>query len=276
MATTNGSKNQTHALEVMTEYLERAGYIGERTKTASVSCRKGKSVQPLDKSKLCDLLNAKTGLERNIPGQMVNGSLLRPAESIKAYRSAVQTTKNGRNTKGATGIGPERTELDQMYQSFKPGLSQKERSALQDDASTCAFYRTQFPNSAYQARITPALQATCKEMKAEVDRAASMQNYEIKKKHMATMTNFFASKNFDLHIRMPTPPVPPDGKKSTGAGKTPTESKASPSKAKRGELDKKATDSQGLKAQASASSIDSEAAKTFICKENIEKDAYEL
>ena len=32
-----------------------------------------------------------------------------------------------------------------------------------------------------------SLQATCKDMKTEVNRAASMHNYEIKTKHMATM-----------------------------------------------------------------------------------------
>ena len=44
-------------------------------------------------------------------------------------------------------------------------------------------------------------------MKAEVTKAQSMHNYSIKAKHMGTMTNFFASKNFELTTRMPTPPL---------------------------------------------------------------------
>jgi len=42
------------------------------------------------------------------------------------------------------------------------------------------------------------MQATCKEMKADMTKASSMFGYEIKKKHMTTMNNFFASKNFEL------------------------------------------------------------------------------
>ena len=41
--------------------------------------------------------------------------------------------------------------------------------------------------TASQSAKKASLQATCKEMKAEVNRAASMQNYDIKSKHMATM-----------------------------------------------------------------------------------------
>ena len=51
-----------------------------------------------------------------------------------------------------------------------------------------------------------SLQATCKDMKLEVTKAASMVNYNIKAKHMDYMRSFFASRNFELKTRMPTPP----------------------------------------------------------------------
>jgi len=35
-------------------------------------------------------------------------------------------------------------------------------------------------------------------MKGEMTKAKSMFGYEIKTKHMGTMNNFFAAKNFDL------------------------------------------------------------------------------
>jgi len=45
-----------------------------------------------------------------------------------------------------------------------------------------------------------------------------MYNYNIKQKHMATMNNFFTSKNFELKTRMPTPPKrePVKGKEKEG------------------------------------------------------------
>jgi len=56
-------------------------------------------------------------------------------------------------------------------------------------------------------------------MKAEVTRAKSMVGYDIKAKHMGTMSSFLASKNFDLRYRMPTPP-PKEEPKVTAASKT--------------------------------------------------------
>ena len=41
-------------------------------------------------------------------------------------------------------------------------------------------------------------------MKHEVTKAASMYNYNIKAKHMDTMSSFFASKNFELKTRIPS------------------------------------------------------------------------
>ncbi len=38
-----------------------------------------------------------------------------------------------------------------------------------------------------------------------------MHNYNIKAKHMATMTGFFTAKNFELSTRNPTPPPNRDG-----------------------------------------------------------------
>ena len=59
-------------------------------------------------------------------------------------------------------------------------------------------------------------------MKLEVTKAASMVNYNIKAKHMDTMSNFFASRNFELKTRMPTPPRGKEDPKSAPALKTQT------------------------------------------------------
>ena len=139
---------------------------------------------------------------------MVNGQVLRPAASLKSvHKSAVAQDED----RGQTALDkPDQQELDMLYRSFKPGLTESDRYAIQDAS---AFYRTRFPKSAYQARLTSyaarvasmdpqnarcatashstskkvSLQATCREMKAEVNRAASMHNYDIKSKHRATM-----------------------------------------------------------------------------------------
>ena len=39
-------------------------------------------------------------------------------------------------------------------------------------------------------------------MKAEVNKATSMFGYNVKSKHAENMTNFLASKNFELRINM--------------------------------------------------------------------------
>jgi len=68
------------------------------------------------------------------------------------------------------------------------------------------------------------MQATFKDMKAEVTQEQSMFNYNIKAKHMNAMTCFLASKNFELNTRKPSPP-PYQNKagepKSAGVPKTP-------------------------------------------------------
>jgi len=51
-----------------------------------------------------------------------------------------------------------------------------------------------------------SLQATFKEMKAEVKQEKCMFNYSIKATQMQDMTCFFASKNFELNIKKPIPP----------------------------------------------------------------------
>ena len=94
--------------------------------------------------------------------------------------------------------------MDLMYKSFAPGLAETQRYTIQDQST---FYKSQFPKSAFNSRInnfssrvssisqygtkgdanfatSPAttsrsmkqqsLQATCKEMKAEVDKAAQI------------------------------------------------------------------------------------------------------
>lgn len=102
-------------------------------------------------------------------------------------------------------------------------------------------------------------------MKSEVNKAGSMHNYNIKAKHMGTMSNFFASKNFELHTRMPTPPPDPS-KDPKAASKTPAAG------AKKGlnsgnEIEQR---------RGSQASVDSEAMKVLVVKENIENDEVEL
>ena len=45
---------------------------------------------------------------------------------------------------------PDINEMDMMYKSFAPGLSETQRYTIQDRS---AFYKSQFPNSAYNSRI---------------------------------------------------------------------------------------------------------------------------
>ena len=118
-----------------------------------------------------------------------------------------------------------------MHKSFKPGMTQTQRYNLQDRSN---FYRTQFPNTGFSSRISSfatrvastesrdgqdasaairamkkkSLQATCKDLKNEVNKAASMVDYNIKAKHMDNLSSFFASKNFDLVTRIGTPEKP--------------------------------------------------------------------
>ena len=105
-------------------------------------------------------------------------------------------------------------------------------------------------------------------MKKEVTKASSMFNYNIKAKHMTTMGNFFASKNFELQTRIPTP---------TGMKETAVHSKggkqvmnAEKPDSRKGLRDK--ADTQG----SVASQADLDDGKTFTCKENIEYDDIEL
>ena len=90
-----------------------------------------------------------------------------------------------------------------------------------------------------------SLQATCKDLKNEVTKAASMVDYNIKAKHMDNLSSFFASKNFELVTRL-TPPAAADPKAKANV----------------------------------KSSIEhdegDEANKAFVCSENIEKDREEL
>lgn len=198
--------------------------------------KKQKNVEPLDAKRMADLMGVRNGLQNNIPGTTINGTkLLSPA---RLYSNSKQTESNERLTK------PDTKEMDILYQSFKPGLSEQRRYEIQDLSS---FYKTAFPQSAYNTRVNSfaariasadqtsrngvtqtggtqssskkvklgSLQATCKDMKAEVTKAQSMHNYSIKAKHMGTMTNFFASKNFELTTRMPTPPLRQNNKDAT-------------------------------------------------------------
>ena len=163
-----------------------------------------------------------------------------------------------------------------MHKSFKPGLTQTQRYILQDSSN---YYRTQYPSTGFSTRITSfatrvasmesrnredtssamrdmkkkSLQATCKDLKNEVNRASSMADYNIKTKHMENMSGFLASKNFELVTRVGTPAGDkPDSK----ANKPQLNKKASGQKSNTGDTDDKKEDDN----------------KTFVCKENIEKD----
>ena len=74
---------------------------------------------------------------------------------------------------------------------------------------------------------------------------------------------------------MPTPPLANEKDAGKPTGKKAPEPKAAAAKGKAG-INKKDSESQGLKNAASHSSIDSEAAKMFVCRENVEKDEAEL
>ena len=100
-------------------------------------------------------------------------------------------------------------------------------------------------------------------MKSEVTKAQSMFNYNIKAKHMGTMSSFLASKNFELHTRLPTPPPETVNKNDkTPPVKAATLGKDAAGKEKKG---------SGLEQRkGSTASQDSEALKVLIVKENIE------
>ena len=110
-----------------------------------------------------------------------------------------------------------------------------------------------------------SLQTTCKDMKAEVTKEQSMHNYNIKAKHMGTMKPFFASKNFDLHTRLPTPPLVAESKDAKGA----------PPAAKAKAAEKVASDMQKRK-DSQASNLSEVDTRMLVVKENIEKDDAEL
>ena len=59
-----------------------------------------------------------------------------------------------------------------------------------------------------------SLQATCKDLKNEVTKAASMVDYNIKAKHMENLSSFFASRNFELVTHL-IPPGTADPKAKT-------------------------------------------------------------
>ena len=175
-----------------------------------------KETEYIDPIRLGDLTCVKNGLEQNIPGKLINGNPLKKPvplyESVKRSESVDDAEE------------PDINEMDILHQSFKPGLPLTQRYKMQDQSK---FYRTQFPNSAYNTRINSfaarvasadpsntkdtasairqmkksSLQATCRDMKHEVTKAASMYNYNIKAKHMDTMSSFFASKNFELKTK---------------------------------------------------------------------------
>jgi len=110
-----------------------------------------------------------------------------------------------------------------------------------------------------------SLQATCKDMKAEVTKAASMVDYNIKAKHMNNMGSFFASKNFELVTRLPTPPGEKLDPKAAAEAKKNEAAKAQVIKTASGQAQVDAPNEGELDDN-----------KNFVCKENIEKDGEEL
>ena len=151
-------------------------------------------------------------------------------------------------------------------------MTQTQRYNLQDRSN---FYRTQFPNTGFSSRISSfatrvastesrdgqdtsaairamkkkSLQATCKDLKNEVNKAASMVDYNIKAKHMDNLSSFFASKNFDLVTRIGTPEKPSGSKGAQQVNKKASGQNQNAGDNEEGDLD-----------------------NTFVCKENIEKD----
>ena len=97
-----------------------------------------------------------------------------------------------------------------------------------------------------------------------------MYNYNIKAKHMNDMTCFLTSKNFELITRKQSPPPhqPKAGEPRSVVGVPKTPAK----------VEKKGlgTGIDGFNPNNSMMSEDSEAARTLVCSENIEKDQFEL
>lgn len=90
-----------------------------------------KTVKPLDPTRLGNLMTVKNGLERNIPGTLINGTVLRSPVPIHTTTARSESTDQAEN--------PSVKELDDMHKSFKPGMTQAQRYTLQDRTS---FYRT--------------------------------------------------------------------------------------------------------------------------------------
>ena len=168
-----------------------------------------------------------------------------------------------------------------MLDSFKPGQTEKDRYKTQDQS---VFYRTQFPSSAYNTRVSSfatrmgpsrigsaepidkrsSMQATFKQMKSDVTQAESMNNYNIKAKHMPSMSCFLASKHFEIKLRENTPP--PEEKPEKG--------KKDKEKSKKEDLTKESgafTNKESINSELDPLAL----ARKHMCSENIEKDEEE-
>ena len=53
----------------------------------------GKKVKPLDPTSLGNLMNVKNGLERNIPGQLINGTALQSPVPIRSNMKRSESTE---------------------------------------------------------------------------------------------------------------------------------------------------------------------------------------
>ena len=81
-----------------------------------------KAVKPLNKTELSALMSVRHSLERNIPGQLVNGTALRSPVPVRSNMKRSESTEQAAH--------PTVKELDLMHKSFKPGMMQTERYKL--------------------------------------------------------------------------------------------------------------------------------------------------
>lgn len=120
--------SQSHALKAMNLYLERNG---NRNKSKTSQSTAGL----LDATKIGDLMQAKLGLESNSPGKMIHGTLLKQATVPR--KASCQSALQSQGVKSSEQ--PDQHELDILYKSFRPGINEDQRYALQDATS---FYKT--------------------------------------------------------------------------------------------------------------------------------------
>lgn len=88
-----------------------------------------------------ELLLVGASLENNIPGSVIQGA---------ALKSPAPLYSNKRRSEHKDLEKPDLKEMDLLYNSFKPGLPEQTRYALQDQGH---FFKTQYPASSYSSRV---------------------------------------------------------------------------------------------------------------------------